>query len=135
MNYAEAVVAACEIERPKHRRPWSEVPELDDSDDPHPELAGTHCLEAAVESGRCGFPLKSVYEETGQIRWCTRLPDRRFGLGRWEQGSIFCRHHKEHEPEPAKDLGETIGEWSFQVFVNGATPREVEAALSREADA
>lgn len=108
-TFHEALERAKLIERPEWI-PWPEVPELEDHDDPDPELPGTDSLEKAIRSHRCGHPLKSVWKEHGKVRFCTRLPMSRMGRGDGHS-ERFCWFHRDSEPDAMKP-SELFGEWA-----------------------
>lgn len=91
-----AALDAKPLKRSK-RVPWDEYDELDDSDDPRPEWSGHPDQSAVLEAGRCGAPLKNSTRRFGHLRYCTRLPLRRFGQSSWKTDSSFCSHHSHLE--------------------------------------
>lgn len=94
----DALEAALKTTRPTKydpRVPWDEYADKDPNEgDDRPGLPGCELQAAAIEAGRCGCPLKNSRERFGQLRFCTSLPDRRFGRGRWDSGSVLCGRHK-----------------------------------------
>lgn len=92
----QAVARALREKPPKRskRIPWSEYPDTDPSEgDEQPERPGCESQARALQAGRCAAPLANSVGRFGEMRYCTRLPERRMGRGNWKEGSDFCTHH------------------------------------------
>jgi hypothetical protein len=105
----ESVESALEAKPPKRseRISWSEYEDLPEPSE-HPDWCGHPDQDAVIEAGRCAAPLQNSVRRFGEIRYCTRLPERRMGNGNWQTASDFCTHHADDLEKQAIPIQEVF---------------------------